>query len=346
MNNHKKDKRRRPYWRYIRNAILLLVVALSVFYFWGSSSNLDSSEYASIYSFEYEDLEFEEDTFRLMTYNMGYLSGMTNNKAVGRKKSLFDVNMDRMVRLLNEKEVDVVCLQEIDFNSKRSFFVDQLNELAEQCRYSHASRVINWDKKYVPFPYWPVTMHFGGVLSGQAILSKFPIQDNERIILTAADYAFYYNAFYLDRLAQVDIVSIGGRDVLVINVHFEAWDARAREQQARELIALYKKYEKEYPILMVGDFNSTPPGSTAPYMVEKTIESILEIEGMEMAIGLERYLNDEASYFTFSSVDPTIKIDHIFYNSSKIKVINARVVKEASDISDHLPVMADIILLD
>ena len=134
--------------------------------------------------------------------------------------------------------------------------------------------------------------------------------------------------------------------MLIINVHFEAWDVQAREQQAIELIDLYKKYEKEYPILIVGDFNSTPPGSSEPYMIEKTIESILEVDGLEMAIGLDRYLNDEASYFTFNSIEPSIKIDHIFYNSRKMKLINARVVNEASDISDHLPVMADVVFLD
>lgn len=346
MSNYKESKSKIAYGRFLLKALLLLIIALVIFYFWGSSANLDQSEYASIYSYGYEDLEFEEDTFRLMTYNMGYLSGMTNNRAVERDEALFEGNMKRMLSLLNATKVDIACLQEIDFHSKRSFFTDQLNELATQGHYPHASRVINWDKKYVPFPYWPLNMHFGEVLSGQAILSKFPIQDNERIVLSPADYAFYYNAFYLDRLAQVDIVSIGGRDVLLINVHFEAWDARAREQQAKELIELYHKFEKTYPILIVGDFNSTPPGASSPYMEESTIASLLEVEGLEMAIDPTTYLQNESEYFTFSSVAPYIKIDHIFYNANKIKVLNARVLREASDISDHLPVMADIVLLD
>jgi endonuclease/exonuclease/phosphatase family metal-dependent hydrolase len=326
--------------------LLILALLLGIFYFWGSSSNLPFEEYASVYSLAFEDSVFEEDSFRLMTYNMGYLSGMTNNLAVDRDKDLFDKNMKRLNSLLSSLQIDLLCLQEIDFHSKRSFYVDQLDAIAEKSAYPHASRVINWDKKYVPFPYWPFTLQFGEVLSGQAIVSRFPILENERIVLATADNPFYYAAFYLDRLAQVNLLSIGGRDVVVINVHLEAWDARARERQADQLIALYKKYEKDFPTLIVGDFNSTPPGSKNPYMEETTIEKLLAIDGLKMAIGWEEYLQDEEAYFTFNSIEPYIKIDHIFYNSSKIMVKNARVVREAGDVSDHLPVMADVIFIE
>lgn len=326
--------------------LLGLLVSIVLFYFWASSSNLKSSEYASIFQFEYEDLEFETDSFRLMTYNMGYLSGMTNNRPIDTDRDFFDKNLDRMNALLEDLNVDVVCFQEIDFHSKRSYYVDQLDGIAESGSYPHASRVINWDKKYVPFPYWPISNHFGEVLSGQAILSNFPIDDNERIELARADYVFYYNAFYLDRLAQLNILSIGGRDVLVMNVHLEAWDAETREAQADQLIELYKKYENEYPIILVGDFNSTPPGAKDPYEVEKTIEKILAVDGLEMATESSAYFKDEFSYFTFNSVEPYIKIDYIFYDSRKLRVKNVRVVNEAMDISDHLPVIADILFID
>lgn len=341
-----EEKRAKKWVKGLGKILLFLSLTIVIFFFWGSSSNIDSDKYASIYSFEFEDQEFEIDSFRLMTYNMGYLSGMTNNKAVLRSKALFDRNLVQINDLLRNLKVDVVCLQEIDFHSKRSFHIDQLTEMAVYGEYPHASRVINWDKKYVPFPYWPPTMQFGEVLSGQALLSDFPIVDNERILLSMADNPFYYNAFYLDRLAQLNLVSIGGRDVLIINVHLEAWDARARERQAKQLIELYKKYEKDYPVLLVGDFNSTSPGSKDPYMVENTIESILAVNGIKMAIGLEKYLNEEEQNFTFNSIEPYIKIDYIFYNEAKLVLSNVRVVNEARDISDHLPIIADVKFID
>lgn len=325
--------------------LLIFLIAVSVFYFWGSSSEIDIDKYSSIYT-NGERLKSEVDTFRLMTYNIGYLSGMTNNKPVDRSKDLFDHNLDRLNILVDEMRVDICCFQEVDFNADRSFNVDQLTEIRSDGNFPHSSQVINWDKKYVPFPYWPPSNQFGKVVSGQAILSSFPIVKNDRIVLQKGDYPFYYNAFYLDRLAQVNLISIGDRDVLFINVHLEAFDARTREKQADQLIELYKMYEDEYPILLVGDFNSTPPGAKEPYMEENTIDKLLEIEGLKMAISGPLYLSDETKYFTFNSSDPYIKIDFIFYNENKIKVENARVLSEAGDISDHLPVIADIILLN
>jgi hypothetical protein len=69
---------------------------------------------------------------------------------------------------------------------------------------------INWDKRYVPFPYWPITQQFGRTLSGQSILSRFPIQNHERHVLDrVAGNNWIYNAFYLDRLAQVAEIVVG-----------------------------------------------------------------------------------------------------------------------------------------
>jgi len=67
---------------------------------------------------------------------------------------------------------------------------------------------------------------------------------------------------------------------------------------------------------------------------------------LQTAISDSMYLANENDYFTFNSEDPYIKIDFIIYDSRKIGVANARVVKEAGLISDHLPVLADIILLE
>jgi endonuclease/exonuclease/phosphatase family metal-dependent hydrolase len=346
MENNTKKKKIGKIGKAISYFVLLFMFAVVVFYFWGSSSSLKSGDNASVIHFEFEGKELEKDSFRLMTYNMGYLSGMTNNKAVDRDVSLFEKNLSRLNALLEDLNIDVVCLQEIDFHSKRSFYVDQLTEMAEYGSYPNASRAINWDKKYIPFPYWPISNQFGEVLSGQAVLSYFPIIDNKRIPLAKANYAFYYNAFYLDRLAQLDVLSIGGRDVLVINVHLEAFDVKAREEQSDQLIKLYKEYEKKYPILLVGDFNSTPPNAKEPYATENTIAKILEIDGLKMATNLSSYLKNESEYFTFDSENPYIKIDYIFYDATKLSVKNVRVVKEAMDISDHLPLMADVFFVE
>lgn len=327
-------------------SIFILIFLLLLFYKWGSSANYNKSDYSYINNFDSVINYSAADTIRLMSYNMGYLSGMTNNKAVDRSEALFDNNLNKLQDLLQDLQVDICCFQEIDFHSKRSYFVDQLDELSNNNAYPYYAKVINWDKKYVPFPYWPPINHFGEILSGQAIVSEFLILKNERVVLEMPDYPFYYKAFYLERLAQVNLLLLGDKKLVVINVHLEAFDARTRELQADQLMDLYNKYKDQYPVLIVGDFNSTPPNAVDPYMEEETIEKLLSLDGLRSAISDSLYMTNESSFFTFNSIDPYIKIDFIFYDENKIQVVNSKVIKEAGEVSDHLPVLADIVILD
>ncbi|MGB3464703.1 MAG: hypothetical protein WBA74_05525, partial [Cyclobacteriaceae bacterium] len=43
--------------------------------------------------------------------------------------------------------------------------------------------------------------------------------------------------------------------------------------------------------------------------------------------------------YTYSSGQPTRKIDYIFYNDNKIILHEASVLRQAGQISDHIPVM-------
>ncbi|SEK28115.1 endonuclease/exonuclease/phosphatase family protein [Parapedobacter koreensis] len=102
----------------------------------------------------------------------------------------------------------------------------------------------------------------------------------------------------MNRLAQVAKLLIQGREVIVINVHLEAFDRDTREQHTDAVLQLYQRYSERYPTMMVGDFNSSP---------------------------------DEA--------DPTIS-RILRENLGTLELVAGRVVTEAGQISDHLPVWA------
>ena len=327
--------------------MILLVIVLPVvaFYFWGSASNYNPDDYNKIVVYKVGHNPDQKDTLSLLTFNLGYLSGMTNNLPVDRTKKLFNDNLILTNQLLSDLNPDFVGFQEIDFNAKRSFEVNQMEEIARSRGYDYAAMAVNWDKKYIPFPYgWPNT-HFGRVYSGQAILSKYKITENKlNVLIKPEGHPFYYNAFYLDRIAQVDKVDINGTEVILINVHLEAFDVPTREKQAETLLKLYRKYADKYPVLLFGDFNSTPPNAINPYAVEQTMNTLLSEPGLKATISDSVYLANEKAHFTFNTRNPDIKIDYILYNSDKIKAIDARVVNEAGEISDHLPVYFQFIL--
>ncbi|OYT16934.1 MAG: endonuclease/exonuclease/phosphatase [Bacteroidetes bacterium 4572_77] len=284
---------------------LVIFVFLTAFYFWAKQSVLSPNEYALKYTFNQRAPLSLPDTFSVMTFNIGYLSGMTNNLPMERELLFLHNNLLAFSGLLKDYKPEILAMQEIDFASKRSNYVNQFEEIASLNHYAYGAKVINWDKKYVPFPYWPFSQHFGEMQSGQALLSQAKIGSHKRIVLPKPQSnPFYYDAFYLDRLAQV----------------------------------LYKQYNKEYPIILCGDFNAQPPFSEKTQ--EKTIDILLSNPNIQMAIADSIYRKNIHSYYTFNSENPYMKIDYIFYNPSHLKLLEADVLRESGQISDHIPVWA------
>lgn len=317
---------------------IFFIIGFLTFYFWGSSGSLDTNQLSTkiVYQSNYRK---SNDTIKVMTFNMGYLSGMTNNLPIDRNEQFFANNLAKAKEVIRQTSPDLIGLQEVDFGSARSFHYNQLDSLAGAGDYAEAYKSVNWDKKYVPFPYWPFSMHFGEMLSGQAILSGYELSEIETIVLDKPiNASLLYNAFYLDRLVQISKVAIGGRDLVILNVHLEAFDFETRVQHAEVLRGVYESFADDYPVLLIGDFNS------APSYVDATdaMSILLSIDGISSAISQDMY--DQGGYETFTSESPDRMIDYVLFNSNRLAVVDARVVYEAGNISDHLPVIAKLII--
>lgn len=314
-------------------AILTILILFLGFYFWASSPNYDKEDYSKILEFNHTDNKSNDSIFSIVTYNIGYLSGMTNNLPVKKNKSFFDDNLNLVLTQFKKINPDIVAFQEIDFDSKRSYDINQQNEIAK-LGYNHIAQNVNWDKKYLPFPEFPISMHYGRILSGQSILSKYKIIEQERIELVRnPNNPFYYDAFYLDRLAQIVKMEIPGdenqnRTLIVINVHTEAFDQETRIKQIEKIIELYNQFNKEYATVLLGDFNS---------------DISYENSGIKLIMNLPNTgcaaFNKNQIQNTFDSKKPFERLDYIFYNTDFIEMINAKVLTELEQASDHLPVL-------
>lgn len=350
-------------------ALLITLIGFAAFYFWASSPTRPAADYAAVTTYDDAPRATPPDTFAVMTYNIGYLSGMTNNRPVPREASLFTQNLDAAADLIARAQPDLVGFQEIDLGARRSYDVDQLDALARRGAFAAAAIAVNWDEHYVPFPSMNPALHFGRVLSGQAVLSRFPILDHERLTLPRpatvsvsglpSFFAPLSRRFYLDRLAQVVRIDVGGQPVVVINVHLEAYDPETREEQAREVLALYRRYRAEAPTLLIGDFNSLLPGTEAhPLMPpeqyaelerDRTMQVILQGEGLREAFWdggpLEAAAKAaEAHTLTYAADEPRVKIDHIFYDADRIEAVGAFVLDGAEQPSDHRAVVMRFVL--
>ncbi len=286
----------------------------------------------------------------VMTYNIGYASGNNNNLGNVLTAQEHQDNLDQIIKTICDSNSDVVALQEVDLFATRSHNINQLETIAKACGFGHAALAVTWNKRYIPWPYWPISKHFGRVVSGQAILSRYPIVSYDTILYDKPkSNHIWYNWFYLDRIAQKIILDIGKREVELWNVHFEAFDRPTRLSQAYELAYFLRQHPHNKRIVM-GDFNS----------VSQTREgATVEDNGEALQIFFENGMTNAESpgEFTFPSWNPERKIDHILY-SNGVWLVRSGVVKEdisrsASDrisasgapgitsaASDHLPVVA------
>ena len=313
--------------KYLLRFFLLLIVAFVIFFFWASSPTLELSEYQALNANETKSIQENDTVFSIVTYNIGYLSGMTNNRAVESPQELFDANMAKVVSEIKKVKPDIMAFQEIDFDAARSSHINQEEELAK-LGYGYRAKAVNWDETYVPFPYWPFSMHFGKVVSGQSIISKYPLKEHQRIVLQrVGDAPFYRDAFYLERLAQVVKVILNGKEVVVINIHLEAYEKETRAKQFEEVLAIFNEYKDRYPTILLGDFNSRARDKNA------VVQKIFAMK----AIGSAAFNPNNLSN-TYDTKDPFERIDYIFYTKNSIEYISGKVLNDFGQASDHLPV--------
>jgi len=305
----------------------ILIMVFVVFFFWASSSNESDNEYVQLIENNYANSANTDSVYIIITYNLGYLSGMTNNLPVSTSKTFFDENLKKVYNEFEKVEADIIFFQEIDYNSNRSYFVNQQNEL-QKLGYNYIFQAVNWDINYLPFPYYPPSAHHGKIYSGQSVFSKYPLKEPARIVLErVASSSFLRDAFYIDRLAQVTKTTIEGKIVVLINVHLEAFDKVTRINQTKYIAKLLSEYKDNYPVLLAGDFNSDIKYDNA------AIKIILDIEGIKSAS------HDEDK--TFPSNQPTERIDYIFYNEMFLEFKHSEVLTSFGQSSDHLPVMME-----
>lgn len=328
-----------------------MILAAASLYAWASSGSVPQSKLAQVTTVDIASppSPASGDTFTVMTYNIGYLSGMANNLPIRKQRSFYHKNLKTAITLLKDIRPDFVGFQEIDLPSRRSYYMNQVDSIASSVPFGYAAFATNWDKNYVPFPFWTPSAHFGRVHSGQAILSKYPVLVHERFPLTRRqDAPFYLDAFYLDRLAQVVKIDVG-RELIIINVHLEAWEHATRAKQATEVLAILKRYRVNYPVLLIGDFNSLSPyaglasGKRKTYpefaTEDPTIRLFMQEPGMAAAFPQSAYDNNENETYTFTAENPAGKIDYIFYDETRIEALEHSVVRKNSTASDHLPVL-------
>ncbi|MBB6460962.1 endonuclease/exonuclease/phosphatase family protein [Flammeovirga kamogawensis] len=312
-------------------ASFIIIGLIVLFFFWAKSPNWDKKDYAQVRNFRIDQKAISDSTLSIISYNIGYLSGMTNNTSVRPTKEFYQKNMTDVLNHFKKHKVDILALQEIDYGGNRSYKVDQFDVIGNALDYKNGAMSVNWDKKYVPFPYFPPTVHFGKMLSGQAVLSNYPIEEHERVELSRVrSQPYYYSSMYLDRLAERVKIKVGEQEVMFFNVHTEAFDHSTRVKQIEFLKDWFLRIAEEMPVIMVGDFNSDPRYDNAGVLKFYDDERIGAMCAKENLA--------KKSTLTYPTDKAIEQLDFVFFSTAHFEVLEWDVLQEFGQVSDHFPV--------
>lgn len=203
----------------------------------------------------------------LLTWNTGY--GALDERqdcywdggkgVYGESKAVVEENIDALKSKVKEIDPDIFFLQELDVDSKRSFYVDELASFKQafpEDQYEE-SFARNFKAGLVPLPLYQMT---GKVDAGIATFAKYDLTSSERIQLPIP-FSWPMKLFNLKRCLLVNRIAIEGSDkeLVIINLHLEAYDnGEGKAKQMKMLMDIMEEeYKKGNYVIAGGDFNQT-----------------------------------------------------------------------------------------
>jgi len=199
----------------------------------------------------------------VLSYSIAY--GLGDSRQCGRRPppaTIYD-RLDAVIATIAASGADVVLLQEVDFASRRTYDVDQLQYIAAAVGWGFMARVITWECRYLPLPFWAPQRHAGRLRAGQGVISRYPLVQNTRQRLsqplTQPLLATLFSPYHTVQMVDMQC---GDRTIRFLNVHLESRDPATRQRQVQELVALVRHVVTPNCVLM-GAFNSVASEVTA-----------------------------------------------------------------------------------
>lgn len=333
--------------------ILLILVLFISFYFWASHSSLRPGWSMGKIDATSHSKASDKTKIKVMSWNMSFAHGLGSEGPgyIKHNKEHYEKNLKLMSEYIKENDIDILLLQEIDFKASRTYFIDEAKFISERTGLTYIAYAPSWDHRYIPFPYFPISDQFGKMNSGGAILSRFPIVDNQVYLFEKPKAnPFWYNAFYLYRFFQAAKIQIADKSFYFGNLHVEAFDKHSRMEQARTIVNLKQELVSAPWLVMGGDFNSTPSYASKKssfkgypeddYESDDTLEIFNQgLFDLKEIVSIEEYQNEESHWFTFPTNKPDRRLDYLYVNEN-VSVIEKEVGK--SLVSDHFPLMMEI----
>jgi len=295
------------------------------------------------------------DQLCVVTYNIHFGIGYDWKRKDALHKQGFIQRLDRIAKILVEADADIVCLQEVDFDSQRTQRIDQAEHIAKKAGFAFVAKATHLRERFHP----SIQGLHGPIDHGICVLSKFPITQNQVTIFPhPKEVPFYLRWIFTPHGMQEVKIKHPKGYIHVFNAHLEPWSQRTREAEIEKMVALTKQVNT--PIIIAGDFNTIPPETPkkmgfhmndAPWFIdptkwdienESTIKTLRALPTISEAIPPKQFLADEKASCTFPALDPIEKLDYIFALNG-LKITKGFVFHAAKTASDHLPLVAYLV---
>ena len=310
------------------------------------------------------------DTLLVMTWNIKFGGGDIDfwfdcygDRVLMTEEEVLS-NLDRLADYINQVDPDILLLQEVDVDSKRAAYVDQMQYLLDHTALNYGVYASMWQVQFVP------SDGLGRADMGPAILSRWPLDNAERIGLALrTDQDALTTYFYIRRcMVRARIQQLN--NLYVVTVHTAAWSQDdTKLQHINRFMEELDSISDEGGLFVAGgDLNTLPPGSHqvndfpdtkcegddfggSDYSREKGWLTDLYNSDYHHAIRLDEYQQalDQGPYFTYGdkpgSLGFTRKLDYLFTNHAWIPgsaTTHQDIASGGTTLSDHCPVSVRI----
>jgi endonuclease/exonuclease/phosphatase family metal-dependent hydrolase len=341
------------------------------------ATEFDDTEEASYYTAG--TLVAVPDTFtsvRVMTWNIRFGAARLEwfGDACGDRVILSDEEvysaLQAIADKINQVKPDILLLQEVDINSKRSGYINQLQWLLDHTYFNYAVCGSQWKAQFIP------SDGLGRMDEENVIFSRWKISDAQRIQLALRNDQDKLTRYFYERCCMVtgriEIPHVN--NLYAVNIHVSAF--ATDDTKKTQIIQLKDELDRINGnggyFVAGGDLNTLPPGSdTTDYCIQDMCswESYhssgadpMHKEGSnyepekhwldtlyaayQCAVPTAVYITNQFSYFTHTTRGTHFwdrTLDYLFTNNQWIE--NSVVThQDATKESDHAPVSARLML--
>ncbi len=268
----KKEKKKKKWWQILLIVLawilgIVIVLAVAVLGFLSATEYKPEPKESMKITGTASNSVKPNQTLTVLTWNTGFQALSDNadffmdggTMVQPSSEERVKQNIADMTKELQDLTPDVIFLQEVDVNSKRSYHINATEEFAKGMPGYQSTFANNFKVSYDPYPIPPM----GKIDSGIQTLSAYPLTSAERIALPNP-FSWPIRMGNLKRCLLVSRTPIEGTDkeLVLVNLHLEAYDdgegKAAQTKMLREFLA--NETAKGNYVIAGGDFNQVFEG--------------------------------------------------------------------------------------